>query len=540
MGPRSRIRFLSTFGWSLFGAALLALSLTPVGVYPIAWIALVPILSRWARRKASWAYARELYAVFLTTSCLTGFWLLFHPDTSQAIRGGVGLFLIPLPLVAAFIGAAFVRTRWGMTAGLAMLVINVIGVEYLMLHSPLQSPWLLLGHTQADATLFNQMADVGGVLMLSTWVLLVNIAAFLTMPSASSVPQTWRDRFDVLLTDRPGARGFAAAMLSLLLALPMAYSATRIAGLDAVAGYLRVGLVQPNMTPRDWADPTAKSRVAYLADLSNEIVEHWSGRTYVPDSTSIARPVAMSTPARSASPGGLLIWPQGALPHLGSSERQHDLVGRLHGWSERLNVGLLTGAESLDHDQSIPVQRAVFLAPHRAPTALDQQMRSPLFDEPSGETTSQYPTPFPLGRARVATVVGFESLFGDYARDATSGADVLVVLAKTDLWGHSPGIYQHLAYTRLRAIESRRAVVVSSVRGVSALIHPDGSSERVAAWKDQGVVSLDVPIHQQHTLYTRWGDWVGLLGLALGLVGNIGFYGRARLGRPIPVKRQFD
>lgn len=540
MGPRSRIRFLSSFGWSLVGATLLAFSFTPVGLYPVAWVALVPILARWSRREASWAYARELYAVFLTTSCLAGFWLLFHPVTTQAIRGGFGLFLIPLPLVGAFISAAFVRTRWGLAAGLAILVANVIGFEYLMLHAPLRTPWLLLGHTQADATLFNQMADTGGVLMLSTWVLLLNIAAFQILPSAVDVPTHWSERIGLFLSDRPGARGFAAAVLSLLLALPLAYSATRTARMDAVAGYLRVGLVQPNMNPREWSDPGAKSRVAYLADLSNGVVSHWSGRTYRPDSVAHALPVSLASPPHSRTPQGLLIWPQAALPHLGSAQRQRDLVDRLDGWSERMNVGLLTGAETLDDGQTRPVQSAVFLAPHRDPLEVEQQVRAPLFDSPSGAPSSRRPAPFLLGRTRVASVVGFESLFGDYARDAASGADVLVVLAKTDQWGHSPGIYQHLAYTRLRAIESRRSVVVSSVRGVSALIHPDGSTERVADWKDQGVVSLDVPIHQQQTLYSRWGDWVGLLGLALALVANIGGYGRARFGSPLHPKRPLD
>lgn len=536
MGPRPRFRFFSTFGWSLFGAALLAFSLTPVGLYPVAWVALVPILARWAGREASWAYARELYAVFLTTSCLAGFWLLFHPSTSQAIRGGFGLFLIPLPLVAAFIGAAFVRTRWGLAAGLAILVANIIGFEYLMLHSPLRTPYLMFGHTQADATLFNQMADTGGVLLLSVWVLTLNIAAFLTVPVAAVLPRTWSERLALILSDRPGARGFAAAVLSLLLALPLAYSAIQTARMDAVSGYLRVGLVQPNMSPTDWADPAAKSRVAYLADLSNGVVEHWSGRTYLPDSAH-ARPVSLPSPARAGTPQGLLVWPQGALPHLGSPERQRDLVERLNEWSARLNVGLLTGAETLEAGETTPRQTTVFIAPHRQPAETGQQVRSPLFDTPSAKHSSHRSAPFPLGRARVASVVGFESLFGDYARDAASGADVLVVLAKTDQWGHSPGIYQHLAYTRLRAIESRRAVVMSSVRGVSALIHPDGSVERVADWKDQGVVSLDVPIYQRQTLYAHWGDWVGILGFALALVGNVVLFGRARFGQPVPTNR---
>ena len=535
---RSTLRFFSSFGWSLAGAALLALGFMPLGGYPIAWVALVPMLARWERREVSWAYARELYAVFLMTSCLAGFWLLFHPDTGFALRGGVGLFLAPIPFVASFVGASMVKARRGVKAGLAMLGANLLAFEYLLLHSPLHAPWLLLGHTQAEATLFNQSADLGGVLILSAWVFALNVSAFVLLPSAASLPTTWSRRIALLATSRIGARSLALAVFFTLLALPAAYGAYRMDRLDAVSGYLRVGLVQPNMSPEDWDDPVAKSRVAYLATMSNQVVNIWNGNRYRPDSSNVMLPVSTS---RTASPegdaSGLLIWPRGALPHLGSRDRQLELVGRLDAWSDRMNVALLTGAESLDGESLEPLNGSVFIAPSREPARREQSLRAPMFDYGAdAPAVAAEPSTFTLGRTNLGTVLGSESLFGEHVRDVTADADVLVVLAQADQWGHSPGIYQHLAYTRLRAIESRRAVVVSTVRGVSALIHPDGSSERVVDWQQQGVVSLDVPIHQQSTVYARYGDWMGLIGLALALVGNVGLVAAQRL--PPATKRE--
>ena len=534
---RSTHRFFSSFGWSLVGAMLLAIGFMPLGGYPIAWIALVPMLARWELREVSWAYARELYAVFLMTSCFAGFWLLFHPDTGFALRGGVGLFLAPVPFAAAFVGASAVKARWGLKAGLAILGANLLAFEYLLLHSPLHAPWLLLGHTQADATLFNQTADLGGVLMLSAWVYALNVTALFVLPSVAKLPVTWTKRLQLMTRNRVGARGLALAAFFTLLAIPTAYGAYRMERLDAVSGYLRVGLVQPNMTPKDWDDPIAKSRVAYLASMSNQVVNVWNGNRYRPDSSTVMLPVSSTRPASAAGdPAGVLIWPQGALPHLGSADRQIELVGRLDAWSDRMNVALLTGAERLDGDGRKPFNGSVFLAPNREPARRDQSLRAPMFDYgAAAPADAARESTFRLGQTRLGTVLGFESLFGEHVRDVTADADVLVVLAQTDQWGHSPGVYQHLAYTQLRAIESRRAVVVSTVRGVSALVQPDGSSERVADWEDQGVVSLDVPIHQQTTLYARRGDWMGLLGLALALVGNVALVAGTRL-RPAPVR----
>jgi len=333
----------------------------------------------------------------------------------------------------------------------------------------------------------------------------------------------------LLGANRLGARGLALAAFAVLLAAPTMYGVYRANGLDAVAGYLRVGLVQPNMTPKDWQDPADKSRVAYLANMSNQLVDSWNGNRYRPDSSNILLPVSTASRDESTTPVGLIVWPQGALPHLGSRDRQLELVERLETWTDRINIGLLAGAETWTSGATQPVDASLFLAPHRAPALADHGRSVPIFDTPEQASGG-----FGVGQTNVAPILGFESLYGDHVRGVARDADVLVVLSQTDQWGHSPGVYQHLAYTRLRAIELRRAVVVSTVRGVSAVVHPDGESDRVAQWNDQGVASIDVPIYQQTTIYGRWGDWVGLLGLAIAIVGNVGLVTVQRWRRTSP------
>ena len=51
-----------------------------MGFYPLAWVALVPILSHWVDRRATLALAREIYAVFLVAAAATGFWALHLPE----------------------------------------------------------------------------------------------------------------------------------------------------------------------------------------------------------------------------------------------------------------------------------------------------------------------------------------------------------------------------------------------------------------------------------------------------------------------------
>ena len=306
---------------------MMALALPPLGLYPLAWVALVPILVRWSQRPARLDYARELYALFLTTSCCVGFWILFNPDPGTAALGGTSLFLAPLPLTAAFVLAGRVKDRFGLAPGLAALALNVLAVEYLTLAFGVSVPWLLLGHTQVEALEFIQMADVGGVLLLSLWVLLLNGAAFVAaLRGAAS-------------GTRYGEQGAAIALFVALLAVPVAYGGIRTAQADVPGGYTRVGIVQPGVPPADWDRQDAHAKVQYLATLSDDLLERWR-----PSALDTALAAQAAFAPRGAAEVGLVIWPQGSLPYLHDEAADAALYGRLEAWAGRRGVALLTGA----------------------------------------------------------------------------------------------------------------------------------------------------------------------------------------------------
>ncbi|WP_420457385.1 apolipoprotein N-acyltransferase [Rubrivirga sp.] len=512
MVPRKRPQPpFSSFGWSLSGALLIALSLPPLGMYPLAWVGLVPLLARWAQRRPSVDYVRELYALLLTTSCCVGFWLLFNPDASRAAFGGVSLFVVPIPLVAAFAVAGVVRDRLGLVAGLVSLAVNVLAAEFVTLAVGMSVPWLVLGYTQADAVDFIQMADVGGVLLLSLWVLLLNVTAFLALP-------------------RPGAsgdlatsRGASMAVFTALVAVPVAYGGVRTAQADVPAGYTTVGIVQPGVSPRDWDGQEAAVKVDHLAGLSDELLAGGPPRASAGGSTAPAAPP-------NTSGIRLLVWPQTSLPFMGTDQGEAQLYDRLQRWAEARGVTLLAGAlvaaEGVERGHRSPdadeiANAAVLIRPGKPALRYDQMRGVPFADREAAAGTDR--VLFDADGTEIATAVGFESMFGDHVRRFTeAGADIIVVLSRNDLWGRSAGLYQHLQFTRMRAIESRRAVVISTVNGISALIHPSGEIEETAGWMDQDTRALQVPTFRGETFYVRHGDWLGRWALGLALVFNLG------------------
>lgn len=505
----------STFGWSLSGALLIALSLPPVGMYPLAWIALVPLIARWAARAPSVDYVRELYALLLTTSCCVGFWLLFNPDAGTAALGGLSLFVAPVPLVVAFGLANVVKDRLGLHAGLVALALNVIAAEYLTLAFNVAVPWLLFGHTQADAVEFIQMADIGGVLLLSLWVLLLNGTAFLALPRPAR-------------GERYGERGASVAVFTALVVLPVAYGSIRTAQSDVPAGYTRVGIVQPGVRPGDWDVQSPVTKIDHLASLSEPLlVAEWAAQQAPADS------LAPHYPTEAPGKPALLIWPQTSLPFMGTDEGEAQLYARLDAWTAQHDVALLTGAQTAtagvdrksgQPDEADLANSAVLIRPDSPVVRYDQMRRVPFADMEAARGRDR--VLFNADGTEIAAAVGFESLFGDHVRRFThAGADLIVVLSRNDIWGRSSGLYQHLQFTRLRAIESRRAVVLSTVSGITALIHPGGRIEELAGWMDSETLSVSVPTYRGETFYVRHGDWLGQWALGLALLFNLGAIG---------------
>ena len=119
---------------------------------------------------------------------------------------------------------------------------------------------------------------------------------------------------------------------------------------------------------------------------------------------------------------------------------------------------------------------------------------------------------------RVGDVICFEVAFDDTVRDSVrAGAQFLVVQTNNATFGYSDEAVQQLAMSRLRAVESGRAVVQISTVGVSAIISPDGTAHDESTLFTQDVLQGDVVLRSTETIATKVGagpEYV-LSGLAL-------------------------
>lgn len=142
-----------------------------------------------------------------------------------------------------------------------------------------------------------------------------------------------------------------------------------------------------------------------------------------------------------------------------------------------------------------------------------------------------------MGPVTVGDVICFEVVYDSLVRDTVrAGADLLVVQTNNATFGRTPESVQQLAVSRLRAIETGRAVVHISTVGVSALIAPDGSVVRRSGHFRPEVLSGRIPVREGITPAVRVGPLaeylLAILGIALTLWGARGRGVRLREGRP--------
>ena len=121
-------------------------------------------------------------------------------------------------------------------------------------------------------------------------------------------------------------------------------------------------------------------------------------------------------------------------------------------------------------------------------------------------------TVFEANGVRFSTPICFEDTFGYLSRGFVQRGAQVIVNMTNDSWSKSVASeMQHMSMAVFRAVENKRSVARATNGGITCTIEPDG---RISAMLEPFVESYlvnDVPVYDETTtLYTRWGDWLGI------------------------------
>ena len=120
---------------------------------------------------------------------------------------------------------------------------------------------------------------------------------------------------------------------------------------------------------------------------------------------------------------------------------------------------------------------------------------------------------------KFGTPICYEIIFPDLVRKfVKKGADFLVTITNDSWYGNSPAPYQHFAIAVVRAVENRRFLLRSATTGISGVIDPYGRILSRTEMLTQTYLTETVTPIKTLTPYTRYGDFVPVSSLTLGVV----------------------
>ncbi len=107
----------------------------------------------------------------------------------------------------------------------------------------------------------------------------------------------------------------------------------------------------------------------------------------------------------------------------------------------------------------------------------------------------------------IAPVICYESAYSDYVADyVENGANLIFIITNDGWWENTPGHRQHLAYSRLRAIETRREIARCANTGISCFVTPYGDIEQATTYWEPAVISKNMTPNDKQTLFVKFGD----------------------------------
>jgi apolipoprotein N-acyltransferase len=487
-------------GLSILSAALLVFSFPDFNLWPLAWVALVPLLVLIARRPQSgraFLLGWLVGTLFFYGSC---YWL-----THAMIRyGGIPawiafLLLLPGPLIVGLFPAlcslllARAVARWGVRA-LFVAPVFWAALEWARLGLTGQL-WNAIGYSQAYVPSLIQTARWGGVYAVSFLILTTNAAlAHLLLR---------RTRRAALTT---AIVIFITALVIMAAHLTAKLEQDTNSSEDVAAVLIAV---QPNV-PMDPVESIAETAqlIERHRTLSESALGEWNN--------SKAARQSMTEPSL------VVVWPESPMNFAYARDSQfRDFVAA---FTKKNSTAVIFNSQE-PAPASGTYNAAVMVNEEGRLVAQYDKIRLLPFGEyvplprwlPGvrwipvlvGDFTAgtDYPL-MPLGRARAGVFICFESAFPSIARRfAQDGADVLINISNDGYLGQTPVMRQHLANAVFRAVENARPVARVTNAGISAFITPRGEVTDATNGFQTAVRTWTVRrATNGQTFYTRHGD----------------------------------
>lgn len=497
---------------SALSGILFAISWPATGsITPLLFVAFVPLLfiedlfcSQ--NKKGIFRYA---YLSFFLWNLITTWWI-YHASPFGAV-----MVIVCNSLFMAIVFVLFHHTKklLGEKQGYAALIFYWIAFEYLHYHWELSYPWLTLGNGFANAVKWVQWYEYTGVFGGSLWILITNVLVFFLIKKLIAA----RQKITQYVTH--------IATIAGLIALPLIFSIVIYNNYEEANNPVDVVVIQPNIDPyyEKFDGLSPEEQLIKMLNLAEEKTDAATDYIVGPE-TAIPRSLWTDQITESSSYKILKSfnnhYPQVQLI-LGASLSQvyedgEDIPNTARKfkdaekWYDHFNSAIQI--DSSDNIQLYHKSKLVLGVEKMPFPSVFRHFQEFAFD--LGGTTGSLGMQEERsvltstdGSIKVAPVICWESVYGEYVGDyILNGAQLIFIITNDGWWKESPGYKQHLAYARLRAIESRRSIARSANTGISCFINQRGDVSQATSWWVPAAIRERINANSEITYYTRHGD----------------------------------
>lgn len=359
-------------------------------------------------------------------------------------------------------------------------------------------PWTLLGYSQVTVLPIVQIASVVGVYGVSGLLAL-------TASAAAS-----------LVVDRGRRRWLTAGWALAIVAACAVWGSAQLASshLLSAGAPVRVAVLQGNIAQEDKWDPSLRDAITdrYIAMTRQAIA---GGATFIiwPESSTpfyfeqdIVRGAAIKRLAQES----------GATLLIGSDQIEpiKAVPGRSAGEARYYNAAFL-----VKPDGSIgAVYRKMHLVPFGEYVPAKQLLffAGTIVEAVSDFSAGTDPILLPIGDHRASTAICYEVIYASLMRRFVQEGSELLTTITNDAWyGRSSAAYQHWEQASMRAVEEGRYLARAANTGISGFVDPYGRVMSRSALFEDAVLVQDLRFITSRTIYSRIGDLVAWLSLAL-------------------------
>ncbi|MDO9511434.1 MAG: apolipoprotein N-acyltransferase [Bacteroidales bacterium] len=524
---------------SVLSGLLLTAAWPANGFAGLLFIAFVPLLfieNHLLEHKAEsgkFRIFRWAFISFLIWNGLTTWWIW-----NATPLGGV--FAVGLNAVfMAFVFNIFhiARRTLPSKANIWYLIFFWIGFEYLHHHWNPSWPWLSLGNGFATSIQWIQWYEFTGIFGGSLWIIMANILLFLAIKGRLAGGRT--------------AKAFwvPALFFFLIVAIPMITSSLMFKNYKEVSKPVDVVVVQPNIDPWEEqytlpVEETFRRNIGLAMKMTDSLTdfivcpESALQESIWQNNLHSAQSIRLLDNFVDKHPWATIIIGASTFKYYEQGEKLSNTVRKFSngtGYYDAYNTAFYVDTS---HKYGMYHKSKLVPGPEKLPVpSLTRPLQELIFD--LGGTVGSLA--FAPERTvfhhcskdlTIAIPICYESVYGEFISGfVNNGAELIFIITNDGWWGNTAGHRQHLSFSPLRAIETRRSIARSANTGISCFINQKGEITQSLPYLKSGVIRQKINANKKLTFYVRYGDYIGriasfaavlflLLTIATGLINR--------------------